>query len=135
MGRKILKVLGDNPRGKRVSILGLTFKPETDDMRDSPSIDIIQVLLDAGVKVSAYDPEGMKEASKLMPNVLMCRDSYLAAIDADAVVFVTDWDELMDLDLTELKSVMKGSEFIDLRNMFDPEDVKQANFNYHGIGL
>jgi UDPglucose 6-dehydrogenase len=134
MGRKVIRALGDEPRGKTVALLGLTFKPNTDDMRDAPSISIVQALEDAGVKVRAYDPEGMEQARPLMPNVELRTDPYAAADGADAVVLVTEWDVLRALDLKRLAARMADRVLIDLRNIYPPEDVVAAGFKWQGVG-
>jgi UDPglucose 6-dehydrogenase len=134
MGRKIVQALGGDARGKKVAVLGLTFKPNTDDMRDSPSIAVVQTLQDAGAIVSAYDPEGMEEAAKLMPDIEMAKGAYQAADNADAVAIVTEWDAFRALDLKRLKSVMSGNALIDMRNIYHPADAKAAGFEYISIG-
>jgi len=134
MGRKVIKALDDDARGKTVALLGLTFKPNTDDMRDAPSISIVQALEDAGVTVRAYDPEGMEQARPLMPNVELCKSPYEAAEGADAVVLVTEWDALRALDLKRLAHTMRGDVLVDLRNIYPPDEVESAGFVGHGIG-
>jgi UDPglucose 6-dehydrogenase len=134
MGRKVIRALGDNARGKVVALLGLTFKPNTDDMRDAPSISIVQALDDAGVAVRAYDPVGMEQARPLMPNATFCRGPYEAAEGADAVVLVTEWDVLRALDLRRLAGVMNGRILVDLRNVYRPEEARSAGFAWYGIG-
>jgi UDPglucose 6-dehydrogenase len=134
MGRKIIKALGHETRGTKVALFGLTFKPNTDDMRDAPSVSIIQTLHDAGVHVSAYDPEGMETARLMVPDVTMAADPYEAAEDADAVVIVTEWDQFRALDLERLGDLMKYRRLIDLRNAYSREVVECAGFTYIGIG-
>ena len=134
MGRKVIHALDGEVRGKKVALLGLTFKPNTDDMRDAPSIAIAQTLIDAGAEVTAYDPEGMKLAQQIMPDVAMADSSYNAAIDADAVVIVTEWDAFRALDLNKLADVMKGNVLVDLRNIYNPAEVAQTNLKYIGVG-
>ena len=134
MGRKVIHALDGEVRGKKVALLGLTFKPNTDDMRDAPSIAIAQTLIDAGAEVTAYDPEGMKLAQQIMPDVAMADSSYNAAIDADAVVIVTEWDAFRALDLNKLADVMKGNVLVDLRNIYNPAEVAQTNLKYTGVG-
>ncbi len=134
MGRKILKAMGSNPRGKKVALLGLTFKPNTDDMRDAPSLSIVQSLLDAGVSISAYDPEGMEAAAPLMPAVTMAADPYAAAAGCDAVVIITEWDAFRALDLGRLAETMAGRTLVDLRNIYRRPDVEAAGLAYHAIG-
>ncbi|WP_313436545.1 UDP-glucose/GDP-mannose dehydrogenase family protein [Novosphingobium sp.] len=136
MGRKVVDALGgvEEARGKRVAMLGLTFKPNTDDMRDSPSIAIAQTLADAGVSVAAYDPEGMEQARPLMPDVEMKQDPYAAIEGADAVVLVTEWDAFRALDLARIKAIAKAPVLVDLRNVYKPEHVREAGFTYLSIG-
>jgi UDPglucose 6-dehydrogenase len=121
-------------RGKKVALLGLTFKPNTDDMRDSPAIAIAQTLVDAGVKVTAYDPEGMEQARPLMPQVTMCGSSYEAIEGADAVAIVTEWDAFRALDLEKVKALAKAPVLVDLRNIYKPDDMRAAGFTYTSIG-
>ncbi len=138
MGRKVLEALASSgsgdARGKRVALLGLAFKPNTDDMRDAPSISIAQTLLDAGVEVSAYDPEGMGHAATMMPKVAMKSDAYAAVEGADAVVIVTEWDAFRALDLQRIKQLTKAPVLVDLRNIYDPAEVRSAGFTYVSIG-
>jgi UDPglucose 6-dehydrogenase len=134
MGRKVLKTLGAEPRGKIVALLGLAFKPNTDDMRDAPSLDIVRVLEDAGVTVRGYDPESMEQARPLMPQVELCVSPYQAAAGADAVVLVTEWDALRALDLKRLATSMRSPVLVDLRNIYPPEEVEADGLEWHGIG-
>ena len=136
MGRKVLEALGgvEKARGKRVALLGLTFKPNTDDMRDSPAIAVAQALTDAGVNVRAYDPEGMEQARPLMPDVEMVESPYAAIEDADAVAIVTEWDAFRALDLKRVKELAKAPVLVDLRNIYRPDDVREAGFTYYSIG-
>ena len=137
MGRKVLDALaldGSEPRGKRVALLGLTFKPNTDDMRDAPSIAIAQALMDAGVDVVAYDPEGMAAAALLMPGVQMAASTYAAVAGADAVALVTEWDAFRALDFARVKATMKAPVLVDLRNVYDPAEVRGAGFVYVSVG-
>ena len=134
MGRKIVNALGGDARGKKIALLGLTFKPNTDDMRDAPSIAIVQTLIDAGAEVYAHDPEGMEEAAKILPQVKMTESAYAAAEGADAVAIVTEWDAYRALDLAKLKGVMKGDVLVDLRNIYRPEEGAKAGFDYYSVG-
>lgn len=137
MGRRVLTALAGGAeagRGKTVALLGLTFKPNTDDMRDAPSIAIAQTLSDAGVAVRAYDPEGMATARHIMPDLEYCGDAYDAATGADAVVIVTEWDAFRALDLLKIAAVMKSPVMVDLRNVYRREDVENAGFVYTAIG-
>ena len=134
MGRKVIRALGEEPRGKIVALLGLAFKPNTDDMRDAPSLSIVQALEDAGVTVRGYDPESMEQARALMPDVDYCASPYEAAAGADAVVLVTEWDALRALDLDRLAASMRGTILVDLRNIYPPDEVEEAGLAWHGIG-
>jgi UDPglucose 6-dehydrogenase len=136
MGRKVIEALGgaDAARGKKVALLGLTFKPNTDDMRDSPALAIAQTLADAGVELAAYDPEGMELAKPLMPGVAMCDSPYVAIEGADAVAIVTEWDEFRALDLRGLGRIMADPVLVDLRNVYGPDEAEAAGLAYHGVG-
>ena len=148
MGRKVIDALtqngakdhggadhgNDSVRGKKVALLGLTFKPQTDDMRDAPSLAIAQALIDAGVEVSAYDPEGMELAAGLMPQVTMTKGPYEAIEGADAIVLVTEWDAFRALDLDRVKRIAKAPVLVDLRNVYDPAEMRAAGFAYTGVG-
>ena len=137
MGRKVLQALGGqdgDARGKTVALLGLTFKPNTDDMRDAPSIAIARALGDAGVGVRAFDPEGVEAAKALMPDLTYCRDAYDAAKGADAVVIVTEWDAFRALDLGKLKAAMATPVMVDLRNIYRRDVLEQAGFTYTAVG-
>ncbi len=136
MGRKVIEALGgtEAARGKKVALLGLTFKPQTDDMRDAPSIAIAMALADAGVEVAAYDPEGMELAKPLMPEVTMCANPYAAIENADATVIVTEWDAFRALDLGRVKAAARAPVLVDLRNVYDPAEVRAKGFNYVSVG-
>ena len=136
MGRKVIEALGgiEEARGKKVAMLGLTFKPNTDDMRDSPAIAIAQALIDAGVQVAAYDPEGMEVAKPLMPEVEMQPDSYSAIKGADAIAIVTEWDAFRALDFNRIKDLAKAPVLVDLRNIYDPAEVRAKGFAYSSVG-
>jgi UDPglucose 6-dehydrogenase len=134
MGRKVIDALGGDARGKTVAILGLTFKPNTDDMRDAPSLSIVQALEDVGARVRGYDPEGMEQARPLLPKVELCSSPYEAADGADAVVLVTEWDVLRALDLKRLAKNMAQPILVDLRNVYPPEEVEAAGLRWYGVG-
>ena len=134
MGRKIIHAMGGDARGKTVGILGLTFKPNTDDMRDAPALAIIQTLIDGGANVRAYDPEGMAAARALIPDVAYMDDPYAVASGADAVAIVTEWDAFRALDLKRLAGAMRGLHLIDLRNIYDRAEVERAGLSYVGVG-
>ena len=136
MGRKVIEALGgmEAARGKKVALLGLTFKPNTDDMRDAPSIAIAQALADAGVAVAGYDPEGMELAKPLMPDVAMQPNAYAAIEGADATVIVTEWDAFRALDLDRIKKIANAPVLVDLRNVYDPAEVRAKGFTYVSVG-
>jgi UDPglucose 6-dehydrogenase len=134
MGRKIISAMGGDVRGKTVGILGLTFKPNTDDMRDAPALAIVQALIDGGAHVKAYDPEGMELAGPMMPAVTMCKDAYAVADGADAVAIVTEWDAFRALDLGRMGAAMNAKILVDLRNVYDAKDVKRLGFAYYSVG-
>lgn len=134
MGRKVISALGGDARGKSVAILGLTFKPNTDDMRDAPSLAIIQSLIDAGAHIRAYDPEGMDAAQAMMPHVTYCRDAYEAAAGADVIAIVTEWDIFRALDLKRLAAAMAAPVMVDLRNIYPLEEAARAGFVYSSVG-
>jgi UDPglucose 6-dehydrogenase len=131
---KITDLLGGSVNGKKIAVLGVTFKPETDDMRDSPSLTIVPALVGGGASVSVTDPEGRKEGEKLLPGVRWAEDAYAAAVGAEAVVLLTEWNQFRALDLARLRSVMAGDAFIDLRNVYDPQDAARAGFRFEGVG-
>jgi UDPglucose 6-dehydrogenase len=134
MGRKVIAAMGGDVRGKSVAILGLTFKPNTDDMRDSPAIAIIQTLQDAGAVIRAYDPEGMDQAKLVLDNVQYCANAYDAMDGADALVIVTEWDAFRALDLDRAAGLLRQLLMVDLRNIYPRDLVEQAGFTYHAIG-
>ena len=134
MASRILKACGGDVRGKTVAILGVTFKPNTDDMREAVSLDVIPALQQAGATVRAFDPAGMKEAKKLLKDVIWCNDAYEAVTGADAVALLTEWNEFRALDFARMKAALKKPVLVDLRNVYRPEDVKAAGFSYFGIG-
>jgi UDPglucose 6-dehydrogenase len=134
MGRKVIQALNGDARGKTVTLLGLTFKPNTDDMRDAPSLAIVQALEDAGVKVRGYDPEGLEQARPLMPDVELFDDPYAAADGADAVVLVTEWDALRALDLDRIAARLAQPILVDLRNIYPPEEAQAAGLRWFGVG-
>jgi UDPglucose 6-dehydrogenase len=134
MARKVAHALGGELRGKTVAVLGLTFKPNTDDMRESPSIPLITALQDMGAKVRAYDPTGMEQAKPLFANVAFCKDAYDCAEGASALVIVTEWEQFRALDFTRLKKVMQRPVLVDLRNIYRPEEVARHGFAYEGVG-
>ena len=134
MGRKVVQAMGGDARGKTVAILGLTFKPNTDDMREAPSIAIIQTLQDAGARIRAFDPVGIEQAKQVLENVDYADSAYAAMEGADAVVIVTEWDAFRALDLKRMKSLLKSPVFVDLRNIYPAEEVFQAGLQYTSVG-
>jgi UDPglucose 6-dehydrogenase len=134
MARKVASALGGELRGKTVAVLGLTFKPNTDDMREAPSIPLITALQDMGAKVRAYDPTGMEQAKPLMPKVTFCKDAYACAEGASALVIVTEWEQFRALDFARLKKVMERPVLVDLRNIYRPEEIARHGFVYESVG-
>jgi UDPglucose 6-dehydrogenase len=135
MAMRVIAACGGSVRGRTVAVLGLTFKPETDDMRDAPSLSIVTRLVGDGATIRAFDPEGMQQAKPLLPrSVLYCRDAFDAAQGADALVLITEWNEFRALSPTRLRGAMRGSVLIDLRNVYDPVAMRQAGFDYHCVG-
>ena len=134
MGRKVINAMGGQMQGRTVAILGLTFKPNTDDMRDSPSLAIVQTLQDAGASIRAYDPEGMEQAAQMMNGVCFCEDAYAAMDGADAAVIVTEWDRFRALDFSRMKALMTQMILVDLRNIYERHEVERHGFKYVAIG-
>jgi len=135
MAARIVAACGGSVRGKVVAIMGLTFKPETDDMRDAPSLPIVSRLVSDGAILRVFDPEGMEAAKPLLPaGVTYCKDAMDAVAGADALVVVTEWNEFRALSPARLKNAMAGTIIVDLRNIYDPIAMRQAGFVYHGIG-
>jgi UDPglucose 6-dehydrogenase len=134
MADRIVAACGGSVEGQTIAVLGVTFKPNTDDMREAPSLDIIPALQKAGAKVRAYDPEGMEEATPLLPDVDWRDSSYDTMEGASAVVIITEWDEFRMLDLERVKSLLRQPLLIDLRNIYNPDEVASAGFVYHSIG-
>jgi UDPglucose 6-dehydrogenase len=134
MADRIADAVGGDIAGKTLAVLGLTFKPNTDDMRESPSLSILPPLAEAGATIRAFDPEGMDEAKKLLPGLDYCRDAYQAIEGADALVLLTEWNEFRALDLVRVKSLLRAPVIIDLRNIYQPQEMADAGFVYHSIG-
>lgn len=130
---KIQTLVGDI-KGKTIAVLGLSFKPKTDDIRDAPSVTIIQQLLNAGAKVNAYDPIAMQPMKKYFPTIEYTESAYDAAKDAECIVIATEWDEFRYLDLSKIKQSMKTPVIVDGRNIYDEEEVKRMGFKYVGVG-
>jgi len=131
---KIIKSFDNNLKGEIIGILGLSFKPNTDDIREAPSISIIQSLIKAGAEIKAYDPAAMNNAKDLLPQVKYCSDAYSVAEDASALVVVTEWNQFRNLDFERIKSLMKGNLLFDLRNIYEPSKMKNLGFKYYGVG-
>ena len=131
--KRIRRVLPE-PAGKTVALLGLAFKPETDDMRDAPSLRIVADLQAAGAAVRAYDPSAMESAKKLLPGVAYCDDEYDAARGSDALIVVTEWNQFRSLDFSRLKKLMREPVIVDLRNIYEPEAARGAGFKYTSVG-
>jgi UDPglucose 6-dehydrogenase len=134
MAARVIAACGGSVAGKTVAVLGLTFKPNTDDMRDSPSLDILPALTQAGAKIVAYDPEGMREAAHMLPGIAMAADAYAAMDGADCAVIITEWNEFRALQLDRVKKLLKKPVIVDLRNCYSPADMKAAGFDYTSIG-
>ena len=135
--RSYLKLIEDKLwiiKGKTVGVLGLAFKPETDDMRNAPSVDIIRTLQQEGAKIKAYDPEAMEKAKKILPQVEYCKDAYALAKDCDCLLLVTEWDEFKKLDFKKIKHLMQHPIIFDGRNLYDENKMKHLGFEYHGLG-
>ncbi|BAE49380.1 UDP-glucose dehydrogenase family protein [Paramagnetospirillum magneticum] len=135
MAERVIAACGGSVKGKTISVLGLTFKPNTDDMRDSPSIDIVSALIEAGATVKAFDPEGMEEAKKLLPAAVeYCKDAYATMPGAHCAVIITEWNEFRALDLKKVKSLLAQPSIVDLRNVYVPEEMAELGFAYSSIG-
>ncbi|WP_262692369.1 UDP-glucose dehydrogenase family protein [Kordiimonas aestuarii] len=134
MAAKVIKACGGDVTGKRLAVLGLTFKPNTDDMRESPSLDIIPALQDAGAVIHAYDPKGTEEAEKLLKNVTFHEEPYSTMEDADALVILTEWNQFRALDFDRARKLMKDGILVDLRNIYAKADPAKHGFTYTGIG-
>ncbi len=135
MIKKIRTALGGNEAGKTIAVFGLTFKPETDDMRDSPALSILPTLIEKGAMIKAHDPKGIEEAKHLLPKqVIYCEEPMDAIKGADAIVLMTEWNVYRGLNLEKLREQMKGNVFVDLRNVYEAEQMKKAGFDYHCVG-
>ncbi|HZT88478.1 MAG TPA: UDP-glucose/GDP-mannose dehydrogenase family protein [Stellaceae bacterium] len=134
MAERILAACGGNVAGKTLAVLGLTFKPNTDDMRDSPSLAILPPLCQAGATIRAFDPEGMNEARRLLPELDYCGDAYATMAGADALILLTEWNEFRALDLRRVRQLLKTPLVIDLRNIYQPHEMAAAGLVYHSVG-
>ena len=134
MAERVARAMGGDVRGKRIGVLGLAFKPNTDDMREAPSIPLIKGLLERGAEIHAYDPVARHQAEPIFEGITFSDDAEAAVKDADALVIVTEWDEFRALDLETLAQSMRGRTLVDLRNVYDREEAKRAGLDYHGVG-
>jgi UDPglucose 6-dehydrogenase len=134
MARKVAAALGGNLRGRLIAVLGLTFKPNTDDLREAPAIAVITALQDMGAKVRAYDPAGMTQAQGLLSGVTYADNAYACAEKADALVIITEWEQFRALDLGRLKAIMAHPVVVDLRNIYPPEELRKHGFRYQSVG-
>lgn len=134
MAERIIQACGGDVQGKRIGILGVAFKPNTDDVREAPALTIIPILQQAGAVVAAYDPVAMEQAQKQLQDVVWCQDAYEVATQSEALVIVTEWNEFRALDLVRIGSVMKSRRLLDLRNIYRPEDIEKTGFYYSSIG-
>jgi UDPglucose 6-dehydrogenase len=134
MVERVERALGGDLKGKRVAVLGLAFKPNTDDMREAPSIPLINGLLKRGAEVSAFDPVAREQAEKIFSGIQFASDSYEAAADADALVIVTEWDEFRALDLEKIAATLRGKVLVDLRNVYDRQEAEEAGLIHFGVG-
>jgi UDPglucose 6-dehydrogenase len=135
MAARVAKAMGGSVEGKTIAVLGLTFKPNTDDMREAPALTIIPALQAAGASIRGHDPEGMEEAARVLERVEWCDGPYHAAESSDGLVLLTEWDAYRALDLARLKRLMRGDAFIDLRNVYKRGEVMAAGFGHFGVGL
>ena len=131
---KVIQALCGSVKGKTIAILGLAFKPETDDMRDSPAIPLIDGLQKEGATIRAYDPQAIDNAARIFSNVKFCRDAYETAEGADALVIATEWNEFRALKLERIRTLLKQPVIIDLRNVYDPQRMKSEGFTYVSVG-
>jgi UDPglucose 6-dehydrogenase len=134
MAGKIAAACGGNVEGQTLAVLGLTFKPNTDDMRDAPSLDIVPALQRAGARIRAYDPAGLDEAAKFLPDIARCADAYDAMDGADAAIILTEWNAFRALDLRRMRGLLRRPLLIDLRNIYQPADLAAEGFTYVSIG-
>ncbi|HET7317222.1 MAG TPA: UDP-glucose/GDP-mannose dehydrogenase family protein, partial [Sphingomicrobium sp.] len=134
MVERVERAVGGNLKGKKVAVLGLAFKPNTDDMRDAPSIPLVNALVERGAEVSAFDPVAREQAEKVFSGIEFASDAYAAADGADVLVIVTEWDEFRALDLDKVAGSLRGKVLVDLRNVYDPAEVAEAGLAHFGIG-
>ena len=134
MARKVIAACGGSVRDKIIAVLGLTFKPNTDDMRDAPSLSIVTALEDAGARVRGFDPEGMDQARPLLPGLELCKSAYECIEGADALVIVTEWNEFRALDMRRVKALLRSPVIVDLRNIYRPDEMTRLGFTYSSVG-
>ena len=134
MAQKVIDFCGGSVSGLKIGVLGVTFKPDTDDMRDAPSLDIVPALMAAGATIVAFDPEGMKEAARMLPGIAFAKTAYEVASGADVLVVITEWPEFRGLDPRRLKEAMRQPRIVDLRNIFNPDEMRGLGFTYEGVG-
>jgi len=134
MVERVSRALGGDVKGKRVAVLGLAFKPNTDDMREAPSIPLVTTLVERGAEVAAFDPVAREQAEKVFTGIEFANDAYAAAEGADALVIVTEWDEFRALDLDRIAAALRGKVLVDLRNVYDRQEAEEAGLAYYGIG-
>lgn len=134
MGRKVIAACGGDVRDKTIAVLGLAFKPNTDDMREAPSLAVVTALKDAGAIVRGYDPEGMEQARALLPDLTLFENAYSCIEGADALVIVTEWNEFRALDLRRVKRLLKSPILVDLRNIYRAEEMAKLGFSYTSVG-
>lgn len=134
MVKKIRDALGGSESGKTIGVLGLTFKPETDDIRDAPALTILPALFERGAAIRVHDPQGMHEGEKLFPEFTFCEDAYAVAKNCDVLVLMTEWNQYRALDLKRIGSAMNSPVFVDLRNVYDPNKLRGLGFTYYGVG-
>ncbi|HXT05869.1 MAG TPA: UDP-glucose/GDP-mannose dehydrogenase family protein [Roseiarcus sp.] len=135
MAKKVIAACGGSVRGKTIGLLGLAFKPNTDDMRDAPALALALALEDAGARLRVYDPAAMAQAKPSLPRAVFCSDAYDCASDAEALVIITEWDMFRALDFARLSNIMRGKVLVDLRNVYSGEDVRRRGFSYFGVGV
>ncbi len=139
MAAKIVNIMGEDLSGVKIGVLGLTFKPNTDDMRDAPSLTIVPELLKRGAKIRAYDPEGVEDAARFMPEVNYVGGAYAVCDGVDALVILTEWNQFRNLDMKQVKEAMRPRSdgrylFFDFRNIYDPAPMTEQGFQYIGVG-
>jgi UDPglucose 6-dehydrogenase len=134
MANKVLAAAGGSIHGKRIAVLGLTFKANTDDLRESPAVDVVRALIGLGAKVRAFDPQGMGQARRILPDIDYASGTYEAIDGADILVILTEWPEFATLDLDRVRRALAAPVVVDLRNLYDPAEMAAAGFTYHCIG-